>query len=51
MTRKPYQPTKCISNYDEEFLVATSLYQVYNRMLNCTKKPISAIHLNKFFLD
>ena len=50
LSRNPYQTAKIISNFDQEFLVATLSQIQRDANLIQKVKPISAVHLNKFCL-
>ena len=50
ISRNPYQTAKIISNFDQEFLVATLSRIQRDANLIQSEKPISAVHLIKFCL-
>ena len=51
ISRKPYQPAKRISKYNEEFLVATLSRIHTDAKLLQQKRNISAFTLNKLYCE
>ena len=51
ISRKPSQPVKSISTYDEELSVATLSRIHTDAILLNQEKHISAVNLNKFYHD